>query len=304
MAMRHMKDAVASLAAAYALTGDDKYVPQAAELLRVFFLDDKTKMNPNLQYAQAELGRSTGNAIGIIDTLHLAELPMAIRFLEKSSKFDSAVDAGAKKWFSDYIEWMTTSTNGVREMTAKNNHSIAYFVQLASFARFVGDEKNLELCRERFKEVLLPRQMTNDGSFPLELKRTKPYGYSIFQADNVAILCVLLSTAEEDLWKFKLPDGNTPLKSTEFIYPYLADKNKWLGDGRGKDILHWDNWPAREPCLLFAYAETGESKYFDLWKKLNPDPSDLEVRRNIAITQPILWIANPVDVPLLKKPSK
>lgn len=300
MAMRHMKDAVAALAAAYALTGDNKYVPKASELLRVFFLDEKTKMNPSLNYAQAELGKSPGNAIGVIDTLHLAELPVAIRFLEKSPKFDPAVDAGVKKWFAEYINWMTTSTNGIREMNAKNNHSIAYFVQLASFARFVGDEKNLKLCRERFKEVLLPRQMTNDGSFPLELKRTKPYGYSIFQADNVSILCTLLSTLNEDLWKFQLLDGNTPLKSTEFIYPYLADKSKWLADGRGKDITHWDNWPARQCCLLFAYNETGDSKYFDLWKRLNPDPSDLEVRRNIAITQPILWVASPVEVPLLK----
>lgn len=304
MAMRHMKDAVAALAAAYALTGDDKYVPKATELLRVFFLDEKTKMNPSLKFAQAELGISPGNAIGIIDTLHLAELPMAIRVLERSSKLNPSVDAGLKKWFVDYIDWMTTSTNGIREMNAKNNHSIAYFVQLASFARFVDDEKNLELCRERFKEVLLPKQMTNDGSFPLELKRTKPYGYSIFQADNVAILCVLLSTPDDDLWKFKLPDGNTALKTTEFIYPYLEDKNKWLADGRGKDILHWENWPARESCLLFAYAETGNIKYFNLWKKLNADPSDLEVRRNIAITQPILWVADSSDVPLLKKAAK
>jgi len=268
-------------------------------LIRFFFLNPDTKMNPNLDYAQAVLGVATGRSYGIIDTLHLAELPMAIGFLEKSPNFDPAVDAGLKKWFADYIHWMTTATNGVTEMNAANNHSIAYFVQLASFAKFVNDQKTLEMCRERFKTVLLPKQMAADGSFPLELKRTKPYGYSIFQADNVAILCVILSTPQEDFWKFKLPDGTTPLKSTEFIYPYLVDKEKWLADGRGKDIAHWDNWPAREPCLLFAYSETGDAKYFDLWKKLNPDPADLEIRRNIAITQPLLWIANPADVPLL-----
>jgi hypothetical protein len=300
MAMRDMKDAVAALAAAYACTGDDKYVRKATEFLRVFFLDEKTKMNPNLDYAQAVLGVATGRSYGVIDTLHLAELPVAVRFLEKSPAFDPAVDAGLKKWFADYIHWMTTAENGVKEMNAANNHSIAYFVQLASFALFVGDQKTVDVCRERFKQVLLPKQMAADGSFSLELKRTKPYGYSIFQADNVAILCVLLSTPGDDLWKFKLPDGITPLKSTEFIYPYLADKQKWLADGRGKDILHWDNWPAREPCLLFAYAETGDAKYFDLWKKLNPDPSDLEIRRNIAVTQPLLWIAQLRDVPLLK----
>lgn len=300
LAMREMKDAVAALAAAFALTGDDQYVAKAETLLRIFFLDEKTKMNPNLDYAQAVLGESTGRSWGIIDTLHLAELPVAIQFLERSPKFSPAVNLGLKKWFSEYSHWMMTAPNGVKEMNAVNNHSIAYFVQLASFARFDGDEKTLAFCRERFEKTLLPKQMAADGSFPLELKRTKPYGYSIFQADNVAILCVLLSTADDDLWKFKLPDGGTPLKSTEFIYPYLADKQKWLADGRGKDVMHWGGWPAREPCLLFAAAETGDTKYFDLWKKLNPDPNDLEVRRNIAVTQPILWIARPVEAPLLK----
>jgi len=300
MAMRHMKDSVAALAPAYAITGDDRYVVKAEKFLRVFFLDEKTKMNPNLDYAQAVLGESKGRSWGIIDTLHLAELPVAVSFLEHSRKFDPAVDAGLKKWFADYSHWMTTATNGVKEMNAANNHSIAYFVQLASFAKFTGDEKLLDMCRKRFEEVLLPKQMAADGSFPLELKRTKPYGYSIFQADNVAILCVLLSTPENDLWKFKLPDGDTALKSTEFIYPYLADKQKWLADGRGKDIMHWDNWPVRQACLLFAYAETGDEKYFNLWKKLEADPTDLEIRRNVAITQPLLWIAGPEQVPLLK----
>jgi hypothetical protein len=301
MAMRDMKDAVAALAAAHALTGDDKYVPKAAELLKVFFLDEKTRMNPNLNYAQAVLGKQTGSAFGVIDTLHLAELPVAISFLEKSPAFDPAVDKGVKQWFADYSQWMTTATNGVKEMNALNNHSIACLVQLASFAKFTGDEKLLQLCRQRFKEVLFPNQMTNNGSFPRELARTKPYGYSIFQADNLSTLCVQLSTSNEDFWKFTLPDGRTPRNAVDFIYPYLADKNKWLADGRPKDVMHWDDWPAREPCLLFAYAEFGDVKYLDLWKKLNPDPKDLEIRRNIAITQPLLWIASPDEIPLLKQ---
>jgi Alginate lyase len=302
-AMRDMKDAVAALAAAYALTGDDQYVRKARELLEVFFLDEKTRMNPNLNYAQAVLGESVGRSYGIIDTLHLAELPVAVRFLEKSPAFDPATDQGLKKWFADYIQWMTTSTNGVKEMNALNNHSIAYFVQLASFAKFTGDQKMLDFSRTRFQEVLLPDQMAADGSFPLELKRTKPYGYSIFQADNVAILCRLLSTPQDNLWKFKLPDGRTPEQSVDFIYPYLADKNKWIADGHAKDVVHWENWPVRQPCLLFAYAESGDEKFFDLWKKLNAEPVDIEIRRNMAVTQPLLWIANPAEIPLSQKPA-
>ncbi len=301
MAMRDMKDAVAALAAAYALTGDDRYVTKAAAFLRVFFLDESTRMNPNLQYAQAVLGSSTGREYGVIDTLHLAELPVAIRFLEKSPAFPPSVDQGVKQWFADYSQWITTSTNGVKEMNNANNHSIACFVQLASFAKLTGDEKLLDTCRQRFKEVLLPNQMTEIGSFPRELARTKPYGYSIFQADNVAILCVLLSTTNDDLWKITLPGGRTPKDAVDFIYPYLADKNKWLADGYHKDVQHWSDWPVRQPCLIFANAEFHDDKYFDLWKKLNADPSDLEIRRNMAITQPLLWIANLDKVPLLKR---
>ena len=97
MAMRNMKDAVAALAAAYALTGDDKYARKAAEFIRVFFLDPKTRMNPNLKYAQAVLGSSTGEPYGIIDTLHLTELAVAVPFLEKSSEFPPGVDAGLRQ---------------------------------------------------------------------------------------------------------------------------------------------------------------------------------------------------------------
>ena len=300
MALRKMKDAVAALAAAYTLNGDDKYVIKAAELLRVFFLDEKTSMNPNLQNAQTVLGQATGTPYGIIDTLHLAELAVAIPFLEKSPAFPPSVNQGLRQWFSDYTEWILTSTNGVKEMNSANNHSIACFVQLASFAKFTGDEKVLEISRQRFKQVLFPNQMTNNGSFPRELARTKPYGYSIFQADNVAALCNLLSTTNEDFWKFTLSDGRTPRRAVDFIYPYLADKNKWLADGHRQDAMHWESWPARQPCLIFACAEFGDSKYLDLWKKLNPDPCDLEVRRNVAITQPLLWIAQPDEIPLLK----
>lgn len=301
MAMRNMKDAVAALAAAYALTGDDKYVVKATTLLRVFFLDPSTRMNPSLQYAQAVLGQSTGNAYGVIDTLHLAELPVAVRFLEKSPAFPPEVDQGLKQWFADYTQWITTSTNGIHEMHNANNHSIACFVQLASFARFTGDTNMLAMSRQRFKQVLFPGQMAADGSFPRELRRTKPYGYSIFQADNLSILCRLLSSQDEDFWKFTLPDGRMPRNAVDFIYPYLADKNLWLANGLGKDVMHWDDWPVRQPCLLFAYVEFGDEKYFDLWKKLDADPTDLEIRRNMAVTQPLLWIANPDDIPLVKK---
>jgi hypothetical protein len=288
--LRTLDHAVAALGAAYKITGDNRYVTKAVELLRVFFLTPSTRMNPNLQFAQAVPGLAPGRSYGIIDTLHMIEIPQGIEAMEKSSAFPPDVLAGLKQWFSNYMAWMRTSTNGVMESKASNNHAVAYWLQVAVFAQFTGDQKNLEECREHFKDIFVPKQMAVDGSFPRELARTKPYGYSTFQLDNMTTLCQILSTPQGNLWQFTLPDGRGIRKAVQFMYPYWADKNKWLADGRHKDIQAWDGWPAREPTLLFAGQAFGEQKYLDLWKTLCADPRDDEVRRNLAITQPILWV--------------
>ncbi len=295
LALRDMRDAVAALACAHALDGEEKYAAKAVTLLKVFFLDEATRMNPSLLYAQAIPGRVSGRGIGIIDTLHLAEVPLAIMAIDKAQAMTPEVREGLKQWFADYAEWMTTHKYGLDEMNARNNHSVAYMVQLAAFARLTADTQKLELCRRRYREVFVPNQMAADGSFPQELARTKPYGYSIFQLDNMAILCQLLSTPDHDLWTFELPDGRGIRKAVAFLFPYLQDKRKWP---HPPDVEHFEAWPVRQPALLFAGHAFGEARYLDLWKTLDPDPTDLEVRRNMAVTQPLLWVLAPDDVPL------
>lgn len=288
LAVKELRDSVAALAAAYKIAGEDRYVTKAVDLLRVFFLDPKTRMNPHLNYAQAIPGRTPGRGIGIIDTLHLAEVPMAIAAIEESQAFPPEIRSSLKQWFRQYLDWMMTSKNGQEEANAKNNHSVAFFLQVAAFAKLIGDEPRLAECRRQFKQVFLPDQMATDGSFPRELKRTKPYGYSIFQLDNMASLCQVLSTPSDNLWTFELPDGRGIRKAVQFLYPFLADKSKWP---QKPDIQSWDGWPARQPSLLFAGLAFAESKYLDLWKNLPADPTDPEVQRNIAITQPVLWLS-------------
>ena len=286
-ALRQLRDAVAALGAAYKITGEERYAGKAAELLRGFFLDPATRMNPHLNYAQAVPGVSPGRAVGIIDTLHLIEVPLAIDAMQKSGAFSPETLAGLRQWFRDYTSWMLTSKNGREEAAAKNNHAVAFWLQMAVFARFAGEEARLAECRRQFKEVFVPKQMATNGSFPLELERTKPYGYSIFQLDNMATLCQVLSTPTDNLWKFELPDGRGIRKAVAYLYPFLADKSKWP---RKPDVQAWEGWPARQLALLFAGLAFPEPKYLDLWQKLRPDPADEEVQRNIPITQPLLWV--------------
>jgi len=199
--MNRLRDVVAALGVAYRVTGKDRYAGKAAELLRVFFLDGETRLRPHLLFAQAIPGVSSGCGIGIIDTLHLIEIPPVFDAMAKSSAFPEEVLAGMKGWFGDYTRWMLTSKNGIEEAETKNNHAVAYWLQMACFARFTGDIEWLAECRRRFKEVFIPKQMAEDGVSPLELARTNPYGYSIFHIDDMATLCHVLSMPGDDLWK-------------------------------------------------------------------------------------------------------
>lgn len=288
-AMIRMSIHVATLTAAWRLTHNERYARHAIDHMRAWFVDPDTWMNPNLQFAQAIKGITTGRGIGIIDTIHLIEPARAVYILERDGALQGRDLEGIHAWFTDYLHWMTTSKNGQDEMKAANNHGTCWVMQVAAFATVTGDRDKLAFCRKRFKEVLLPEQMAADGSFPRELKRTKPYGYSLFNLDAMATICRILSTPQDNLWEYKTPDGRSLRKAAEFMYPYIKDKSKWP---HKPDVMFWEFWPVRSPALLFAALAYDEPKYIDLWKTLEPNPTNEEVLRNLPIRQPLLWIGD------------
>jgi hypothetical protein len=282
-AMIRLSLIVPALAAAYKITKELKYADHAAAHLRAWFIDDATRMNPNLQYAQAIKGRFTGRGTGIIDTLHFVEVARAAGQLD----LKPADLAGVKAWFTSYIEWLTTHPYGITERDAKNNHGTCWCTQVAAFAQFTGNKEQTAYCRNRYKTVLIPNQQAPDGSFPLEQARTKPYGYSLFNLDAMAILVQTLTTKDDDLWKWQLPDGRGMAKAVAYMFPYIADKKSWP---KPPDVMYDKEWPVRQPSLLFAGLALEKPEYLALWKKLDGDPTVEEVLRNWPVRQPVLWV--------------
>jgi alginate lyase len=280
-----------ALTAAWLLTGNRRYGQKACAHLRAWFVSPETRMNPNLLYAQAVQGSSTGRSYGIIDTLHLVEVARAAGFLtsgSSSSGMPNAQDAAAvKSWFDSYLDWLSHSEPGIKERDAENNHAFCWALQAAEFARLAGNDAARKEVYRRYREILLPNQMDASGSFPRELARTKPYSYSIFNFDVMAGLCQSLKGLLPDPPSFHLADGRGLCKAAEFIYPYLKDKSTW---NWAKDVEHFDALPVRSPGLLFSGIACHEQKYVDLWKTLNPDPTDKEIIRNYPIRQPLLWV--------------
>ena len=146
-------------------------------------------------------------------------------------------------------------------------------------------------CRERFKTVLVPDQIADNGSFPQELRRTKPYSYCIFNLDAMATVCQILATPEDNLWTFTLPDGRGMGAAMAFMYPFIADRKSWP---YAPDVEYFDEFPVRQPSLLFAGLALSRPEYIEAWRTLNPDPSVEEVIRNYPIRQPLLWVSDAV----------
>jgi hypothetical protein len=273
-----------ALASAYTLTHDTKYVRQLMKHCRAWFLDSATRMEPHLLYAQAIKGRFTGRGIGVIDAIQFMEVAQALRVVQKAPGADPVVVKAAKNWFASYLNWVTTHKYGLDEMNAENNHGTCWVMQVACFARFTGNDSLLRTCNERYRNLLLPKQMAVDGSFPRETARTKPYGYSLFNLDAMVMICQILE--KDKLFSYQTPDGKSIKKGIAFMYPFIADKSNWPFQ---KDVMYWDEWPVAQPALVFGANAFGNRRWFDLWEGLEHSPQVEEVIRNLPVRHPLIW---------------
>jgi Alginate lyase len=276
-----------ALTAGWLLTRNARYGKHAADHLRAWFIAPETRMNPNLEYSQGVHNVSTGRSYGIIDTLHLVEVARAASVLAPEMLSGPEWTA-LRAWFHDYLTWMKTSEKGVAERKTLNNHAVCWALQGAEFARLIGDHGTRDEIRAQYRDTFVPDQMAVDGSFPKELARTKPYSYSIFNFDTMAMLCQSLRGDGGHLFAFAMPDGRGICKGAAFLYPYLRDKSAWP---YAKDVEHFESLPVRSPGLLFAGLACGREEYLQLWARLNPDPTDPEIIRNYPVRQPLLWFA-------------
>ena len=277
-AMIRFSQIVANQTSAFLISGRSDYAKQAIQHIRAWMVDTTTMMSPHLLYAQAIKGKVTGRGVGIIDMIQLIEVAKSIEILEKRQQINEADRLQIHAWFTIYLRWVTTHPYGKEEREAKNNHGTCWVMQVSAFAHLVNDEVLLNYCKDRFLNINLPNQMDERGAFPLELKRTKPYGYSLFNLDAV------MTTAH--IFKIK----NAPLKKgIDFLYPYVDDKKSWPYP---QDVMYWEEWPVAAPFLLFGYQDYADARWFSTWEKLNHFPKNEEVIRNLPIRNPLIWLVD------------
>lgn len=250
-----MASAVETLALAYYFTGEAKYAERAALLLRVWFLDPATRMNPNYEYAQAVMGRNNGRGAGLIDARRLVDVVDAVGLLGGAKAWTVQDQQGLQDWFRAFVKWLQTSANGKEEAAARNNHGTWFAADMAAFALFIGDEalarKTVEAVKARIAWQIEP-----DGRQPLELDRTRAMSYSLF---NLTALCSVATIGEKvgvELWHYQTKDNRSLRQALEYLAPFAFGEKEW----EYKQIIKWS--PEDYFTLLRRAAEKFQDERF------------------------------------------
>jgi hypothetical protein len=258
-----MPETVETLALAYYYTSDEAYAAKAAELLRVWFLDPATRMNPNLLYAQAVLGVNSGRGIGLIESRGLVRAVDAVGLLAGSKAWTDKDQRGLEKWFTDFLQWMQESKNGRDEAAAKNNHGTYYDVQVASFVFFLGRADLATGILKAAREKRIAMQIEPDGRQPLELMRTRAWSYSTGNLAGLMSLAKLGECVGVDLWNYETPDGRSIRKALDYLAPFALGEKKWPHQQLG-------GWSAEgfPPLLRQAALHYPDARYQEMARKL------------------------------------
>ena len=212
------------LTLAYFYTDNRKYADKAIELLRIWFVDEQTKMNPNLNYGQAIPGITEGRGIGLIDTRGIADLIDGIQILKIKNRLKKDFQNTLYSWFEDYYKWLTTSPLGLDEADEHNNHGTYYDVQAVSLALFAGQKERAVKMLEEQTKGRIESQLKDDGSQPHELARTLSWGYSQMNLQGFFELARLAENVNMDLWNYVSPSGKSIKKAYLWMLPYAEGK--------------------------------------------------------------------------------
>ncbi|MBW4888574.1 alginate lyase family protein [Mucilaginibacter sp. HMF5004] len=218
---------VKKLGLAYYFTGKEEYAQKANYQLKIFFIDEATRMNPNLNYAQYVPGVNDGRGTGIIESRALTNIPDAFAMMAGSKALTDDVKAGVKTWFAEYLKWLITSKGGKDEHDAQNNHGTIYDMQVIDFAIFTGDTKFAHDMLKKQTVLRMDTQFTLEGKQPLELARTKSWGYSCMNLDGWCKLAILGDRLGIDLWHTTTKDGRGIEKCITYLLPYLLKQKQW-----------------------------------------------------------------------------
>jgi hypothetical protein len=262
--MGKMQEAVTTLALAYYFTAEEKYAARATELLQVFFLNDATRMNPNLNFGQGIPGRTTGRDIGIIESRKLMAVVDAIGILETSEALPPKTRRAIQVWFAEFLHWLRTSENGKNERAQHNNHGTFYDAQVAHFALFTGDT-HLAIATLQAARRRIDAQIDVRGEQAHELARTRPFHYSAFNLKAFFALAQIGTHLNLDLWQYQASSMGRLQAALDYLNHYKEHPVK--RDGLVETQLNWGKLQSLNQIAAMVYDPDYSNKSLDILQR-------------------------------------
>lgn len=237
-----MASHVTTLSLAYFFTGDERYAAKAVEQLKVWFLNADTKMNPNLNYGQIVPGQNNnlGRGEGVLDAYSFIEMLDAVPLLTGSEAYSSQVQSDLKAWFSDFLNWLMTSSIAMEEKNASNNHGVCYDVQVAAYANFVGNTTVRDMLIANFWTNRINPQIQADGKQPGELSRTLGYHYSQYNLEHIIDIFQIARNAGVEVGGNSADSFQKVAKAFDFLTPFLGQSVSAWNSAGYQQISGWD----------------------------------------------------------------
>lgn len=256
-----MINGVRRLSLAWFFSGKDDYAEKAAELLRVWFLNPETLMNPHLNYGQAIPGRTEGRFIGIIDARQLHILVDAIALIETLDVLDEAEINNIRAWFEEYFTWLTESQFGISEENYRNNHSVAFDVQACGIAYYLEKDEYVSQKVSETPERRIDPMIEEDGSQPHELIRTRAYSYSVGNLRNFFDVADKGLKVGVNIYDYVNPDGGSLIKALEYLKDYIGREDDWPYE----QISGWDQTENNLALLIRRAAHVYDREDYQIY---------------------------------------
>lgn len=234
---------------AYYVTGDERFYEAFCQQIDTWFIKRKTRMVPDFEYNQFIPGRNDGkgNAAGIIDAYNFVNVLEAVRLVESRKSLGRSRTKKLKKWFSNFANWMQTSTMGQQEARATNNHGVAYDITLFAISHYIGND---EICNNIVRDFANRRinpQIMEDGSQPEELKRTKAFNYSVYNLQHLVDFCIIQRNLGND---YINGEGCRIRTAIEYLDQYVGHRDRFPYQEIG-------NWEQQEQNVKLLKAKVG-----------------------------------------------
>ncbi len=224
--MHEMWSALHHLSMGYYFSKDLKYANKAKEIIQLWFIDEATKVNPNINYGQGVPGGVNGRPFGVIEWVEISRLVTTIQLLERDKLLTPTFKNCVDKWLSDYTNWLRTSKIGMEEDAQPQNHGNWYDFQVVGLLRYLGKneeaKEKVEAAKKRIASQIQP-----DGSMPLELRRTKSVYYSEMNLRAMTFVTEMGRSLGVDLWTYETPDGRSMKKAFDYLRPFALGEKEW-----------------------------------------------------------------------------